>query len=81
MGYRKFSEEREAKRGHVGDLTREQEVKLEHNEITAKIKAGEPLFSVVMTQYGYNAVVRATEPPPGRRQRKRRSYGQEQYND
>ena len=87
MGYRKFSEEREAKRFQYPTqmLQREADIKLsralDDTHIRGMIASGEPLFSEVMRQYGYNKVVRATEPAPGRRQRKRRTYGQEQYDD
>lgn len=85
MGYRKFSEEREAKRYQNPNpqVQRERELQLsralDDTDIRSMIARGEPLFSHIMVIYGYNRVVRATEPAPGRRQRKRRSYGRESY--
>ena len=84
MGYRKFSGEREAKRvGFQPDpvKTREMVRTMDNNDINRLIKDGEPLFSSVMAQYGYNAVARATEPAPGRKQRKRRVYDREHFTD
>ncbi len=71
MSYRQFRELREQKHGNVGELTREQEIKIEHNEITDKIKAGEPLFSVVLAQYGWNTVQQALHNPNKRRKKRR----------
>ena len=72
MGYKKFSEEREAKRGfqHSPEMKSRE---TDNNEIQRLIKEGAPLFSAVINRYGWNAVVRATEHAPGRRQRKRRA--------
>ncbi len=74
MSYRKFSEQREAKRSNVADLTREQEIRMEHNEITSMLKAGELLFSVVLAKYEWNAVMKALHNPNKRRKKKREVY-------
>ena len=71
MSYRKFTEQREAKRSNVADLTREQEIQMERNEITDMVKAGEPLFSVVLKKYDWNAFVNAFHNPNKRRKKKR----------
>lgn len=56
---------------------KEAERKKQNEDINRMIKDGEPLFSVVLDKYDWNAVQRAQHNPNKRRKEKRR----EEYDD
>lgn len=76
MGYRKFSELRDMKRGTVKivEPTRQQQVEfaraLDDSDIRSMIDKGEPLFSQVLRIYDWNKVQRALHNPNRRRKKR-----------